>query len=210
MRTLLLCLALALPAAAQRDFLTADEADQIRLVQDPSERLQLYVRFAQQRIDLLKQQFEKGKAGRSALIHDTLEDFTKIIEAMDTVAEDALKRKKPIQEGMAVVAKAEKEMLAVLKAFEEKRANDYGRYEFALKQSIETTADSLESSEQDLTVRTSEVQAKVERDKKQLESMMQPKDLEAKKAAEKKEAADPKKRPAPTLRRKGEVAPKQD
>src|SRR5262245_807312 len=143
MRTLLLCLALALPAAAQRDFLTADEADQIRLVQEPNERLKLYIHFARQRIDLLTQQFQKGKAGRSALIHDTLEDFTKIIEAIDTVAEDALKRKRPIDEGMAAVAKAEKEMLEALKSFEEKRANDFSRYEFALKQSIETTADSL-------------------------------------------------------------------
>jgi len=48
------------------------------------------------------------------------------------------------------------------------------------------------------------VQAKEERDKKELESMMQPKDLEAKKAEEKKAAAAENKRKAPTLYRKGE------
>jgi hypothetical protein len=50
------------------------------------------------------------------------------------------------------------------------------------------------------------VDAKVKKEKEEIESVMQPKDLEAKKAAEKadKKEADTK-RKAPTLKRKGEV-----
>ena len=197
-----LCFALALPLAADRDFLTADEADQIRVAQEPNERLKLYVHFAQQRLDLLKHMFASQKPGRSALIHDTLDDFSKIVEAIDTVTDDALKRKVTVDEGVAAVAKAEKEMLPVLKQFEESRPKDFSRYEFSLKQAIETTTDSLELSEADLKTRSADVQTKVEREKKDIESVMQPKDLEEKK---KTAASDQKKqRKPPTLLRKGE------
>jgi hypothetical protein len=208
MKTAVLALALAAGLSAQqRDFLTADEVDQIRVVQEPNERLALYVKFARQRVDQLEQLFAKDAPGRSGLIHDLLEDYQRIIDAIDTVADDALKRKVGIGVGIGAVAAAEKEMLAKLEKFSEGEPKDLQRYEFALKQAIETTSDSLELAQQDVNARSADVAARAAQEKKERESMMQPKDLEEKKAEEKKTAKEEKKRKAPTLRRKGEAPP---
>lgn len=201
---LLLGLLAAGPLCAQRDFLTSDEADQVRLAQDPNERMMLYLHFAKQRLNIAQSALAKEKAGRSVLVHDALDDLSQIIDAIDTVSDDALQRKLDIKEGVAAVAAGEKELLAGLEKIQESQPKDIGRYDFVLKQAIETTRDSLEVAGEDLGQRTAEVRAKQEKEKKELESMMQPKDLEAKKAEEKKQAEAENKRKAPTLYRKGE------
>ena len=204
-RSIAVLLLAAMPVPAQRDFLTADEADQVRLVQEPNERLKLYIVFARQRLDLMQQAVAKEKAGRSALIHDLLEDYTHIIEAIDTVSDDALKRKVANDTGMVAVAGAEKQMLESLTKIQDAEPKDIARYQFALKEAIDTTRESIELSQEDLKTRSQEVDAKVKKDKAEIESVLKPKEQEEKKVAEKKEAET--KRKAPTLRRKDEKPP---
>ncbi len=204
MKTLLLCALLVLSALAQqqRDFLTADESDQIREAQDPNERLTLYIHFAKQRLNQVEHWLAKEKAGRSILIHDALDDYSNIIDAIDTVADDALKRHVDIKVGMAAVAAAEKEMLASLQKIQENRPKDVARYDFILKQSIDGTSDSLEQAEQDTDARAAAVAAKDAKEKKDLEEMMTPEEREAKKTEEAK--AEKSKKKAPTLLKPGE------
>ena len=190
----------AAPAFGQKDFLTTDEVNQLREVQEPNERLQLYVLFARQRLDQVEQLLKSEKAGRSLSVHDLLDEYSKIIDAIDTVSDDALKRKLDIQPGTAAVGAAEKAFLASLKQFDEKHPRDYARYQFTLKQAIDSTADSLDLTQGDLGQRASDLQSKAEHEKEERDALLQPKEKAAKKAAvEKAEAAEKTKRKAPSL-----------
>lgn len=210
MRVLIAILLAAAAFAQEKDFLTADEVDQVREAQEPSARLKLYVHFARQRVAIIQQLLGKEKPGRSALIHDALEEYAQIIDAIDTVADDALKRKAPIDEGMKLVASAESEMLAALQKIQESEPKDMARYDFVLKNAIDTTSDSKELSDQDLHTRAAELATKEKKDKEERQAMMTTQEKQEKKVAEKKAAAadDGKpKRKAPTLYKPGEKKP---
>jgi hypothetical protein len=196
----------ASPQAPDRDFLTAGETDQIREAQEPNARLALYAKFARERIDLVKNLLSKEKPGRSILVHNTLEDYTNILDAIDAVTDDALGRKLDVKAGLEAVATAEKDMLPVLERIRDSAPKDQERYEFALKTAIETTSDSLDAAREDLGKRTGEVEARQNREKTEREAAMSTTERDEKKAEEQKAAAsEPPKRKPPTLMRPGET-----
>ena len=199
----------AAPLMADRDFLSSDEADQIREAQDPNVRVTLYLHFAKQRLDQVKQLLAKDKPGRSGLIHDLLEDYGNIIDALDTVADDSLARKRNLDQGMEKVRAGEKSMLADLQKIQDSNPKDIERYEFVLKSAIDSTGVSIEASG-DLSHRAAEVAAKEEKEKKEREAMATPEELKAKAEEAQKEATDPKRRKPPTLYRPGEKPGDQD
>ncbi|MCX6608280.1 MAG: hypothetical protein NTV52_32470 [Acidobacteria bacterium] len=207
MKLLLLLLCTILPLAAQKDFLTGDEVDQIRLVQEPNERLKLYMLFAKQRVDQIDSLLKREKPGRSALLHDLLDDFTKIIEAADTVADDGIRRKIALDEGLMAVIKSERAFADRLGKVKAAAPKDLARYELVLDTAVETLTDSIEIAQADIKDRSTKIATREENERKERETLMGDKELAAKKVEEKKEAATEKKRQAPTLKRKGETAP---
>src|SRR5437763_9388974 len=151
MKILFGCLLLAGALAAQnRDFLTADEVDQIREAQEPNMRLTLYIKFAKERVELARSLVSKEKPGRSIMVHDALEDYAKILDAIDAVADEALAHKADLKIGLNAVAKGEKELLPMLQKIREAQPKDLERYDYALKNAIDSTSDSLQSAEEDL------------------------------------------------------------
>ena len=209
MKTMIWCILAAAPlaplAAQQRDFLTADEVDQIREAQEPNARLTLYARFAKQRVELVKSLLSKEKAGRSIMIHDALDEYAKIIDAIDDVADQALAKHADIKSGLGAVTRVEQDALPVLKRARDSQPKDIGRYEFVLKTAIDTTQDSLDLSAGDVEKRARDVEAREDREKQAVRDSMTPAErAENKKAAEKTAADQEKQRRAPTLMRPGE------
>src|SRR5215469_1269458 len=212
MRTCLLWItlaAVAAPAFAQREFLTNNEIEKIREAQDPNLRLKTYLLFARQRLDQLQQQVSKEKKGRSLVIRQLLEDYGQIIDAMDTVSDDALKRKVDIAEGVAAVAAAEKTFAAQLQKIQDSNPSDLNMYDLELKLAIENTQDSIESSKEDLGRRSEEVIAKDDAEKKRVEALTPKETLKEQKTEDAKaepakdDSGQPKRKP-PTLYRPGE------
>ncbi len=205
-----LCIAMcagALTWAQDRDFLTPDEADQVREVQEPNDRLLLYVKFACQRMDLLQQYLANEKPGRSIFIHNTLEDYSNIIDAIDTVSDDALRHKRPIDKGMLAVLSAEKGFLDQLNKIQDSEPKDFDRYKFVLTEAIDATTDSRELGMENSTKRGAELAAADAKEKQTREAMMPANEV----AARKKDTASqeqPKKK-VPTLLRPGEKLPNQ-
>ena len=197
---------LALPLAAQqRDFLTPDETDQLREVQEPNARLGLYSKWALLRLDEIEQMIASGKPGRAAFIHDLLEDYGHIIDAMDAVADDALRRKISLDIGVTALTVSEKDMVARLQKIRDAKPKDLARYEFALSDAIDTTQDSLELNQADLPGRAASVAAKEAKEKEERLATMTPDEVKERKAEDKKTA--PPKKKGPTLMRPGEKLP---
>jgi hypothetical protein len=189
-------------AQEDRDFLTPNEIEQVREAQDPNDRLLLYVHFASQRMDLLQQYVAKEKVGRSLFIHNALEDYSKIIEAIDSVSDDALRHHRPIDKGMTAVLSAEKDFLDKLQKIQDSEPKDLDRYKFVLAQAIDTTTDSREQSVQDSGKRASELSAQDAKEKKQREAMMPTKEVDERKKAG--QAGDEQQKKVPSLYRPGE------
>jgi hypothetical protein len=191
-------------AQARKEYLDQDEIRQLREAQEPNDRIELYLHFAAQRVDEVNSLLAKEKAGRSALVHDLLEQYTQIIDAIDTVGDDALHRKLSIDKGMIVAYNKEKEMLRQLKKIEAANPKDLDRYSFALKEAMDATSDGVETADKGAATRAREIEAKDAEAKAEHDAALTPTELAAKKDADQKAADQQKKKPS--LLRPGESA----
>ena len=208
-KRVLILLLIAFPAFAQKDFLTSSEVEQVREVQEPVARIKLYLLFAKQRLDQVQSLMAKDRPGRSGEIRQLLEDYTGIVDAIDTVSDDALVRKNDVTTAPAFIADGEKKFLDQLTRIQTAAPRDLAMYDFELKEALAATSDSLDLSKEDLTTRGQQVNMKVEEEKKAVATVnAEEKNPGANTAADKAEAAAANAtkpgRQAPTLYRPGE------
>jgi hypothetical protein len=202
----------AVPALAQKDFLTENEIEKVREAQVPSDRLKLYALFARQRLDQLQRLLDKEKKGRSLEARELLENYSSIIDAIDTVSDDALKRGVDITEGKSEVIGSEKRFIAQLQKIQDRNPADLDLYEVALKEAIASTSDSMDLAKEDTAGRAAKLSAEDKKTKEEAEKTLAAEDSkgkppEAAKTADAKPADDKPKRKPPTLLRPGEQLP---
>ena len=155
LRILLPIALLSAPLGAQeigggKEFLTDYEIDVLRDNQKPKERIAAYLKFASLRLELVDQLSAVKEAGRGAKLHRNLEEYSRIIEAVDTVIDDALARNLDLDKALEGLVDSEEEFLARLEKLQQAEADDLWRYEFVLEDAIEMTRDSIEISAHDL------------------------------------------------------------
>lgn len=166
--------AMALPAPAQRrEFLTDGEIFQIREAQEPNDRLKLYVQFARQRLEAVEKLLAGNDADRGERIHDNLQEYDQIIDAIDQNAEQAVSKRNLVRKGLELALKEEPEFLKLLQSFRARNPKDLQEYRFILAQAIDTTEASIaglrEALEKQPKGRKQEKEEKEERKKKEEE-----------------------------------------
>lgn len=201
-----LCLA-GLALSQDRDFLTPTEVDQVREVQEPNARMVLYLKFARLRVELIEQALAKNTPGRSLIVHNALEDYSNIIDAIDSVSDDALRHHLAIDKGSTEVAHAEEEFLGKLNKIEPADPPDLVRYKFALDDAINATQDSHEASLESSGKRATDLAAADAKEKKDREALMPAKEVKERKQADATGTDSQKK--IPSLYRPGEKKPDQ-
>lgn len=189
-------------AAQDRDFLTPNEAEQVRGTQEPNARLELYLHFARQRLDLIHQYLASNQSGRSLFIHNAISDYSSIIEAIDAVSDDALLHKKSIDKGLAQVVPSEKDFLAQLQKVEDSKPKDLPLYKFVLDDAIDATSDSRDLALENSGKRAQELEASEQKQQQERQSVMSAKEVSERKKAAGAEQEQQKK--IPSLYKPGE------
>lgn len=206
----------AAPAFAQeilvgKDFLTEFEADQIRLAQDPNDRIPAYLQFARLRMALIDQLLAKEELGRGVKVHDNISEVGRIIEAVDMVIDDALLRDADLTKTITPLLNAEREFLSRLEAIQDEDPDDLWRYEFVLEDAIDILEDSIEITSADLAARKDGLIEADGAEKAAREKTMSPERREETQQIEQEEKKEEEKRERkrPSLLKKGESLPSQ-
>jgi vacuolar-type H+-ATPase subunit I/STV1 len=155
-------------------------------------------------VDLVENYLAKDKPGRSIFVHNALEDYSHIIEAMDTVSDDSLRRHKEIDKGLLLVLNAEKELLDKLNKIQDSNPKDIERYKFVLTEAIDATSDSRDINLEDSGKRAGELATTDQKEEKQREALMPSKEVKERKKESQAQDVGEQKKKIPSLYRPGE------
>jgi hypothetical protein len=132
-------------AQEQKDYLTQDEADKIREAQNPSDRIKLYISFAEDRIG--KFEYEVNRPAHEAQYDDILNNLMNgYVGCIDDAADQidvAQEKQVDIREAVKLMKQKDTEFLAKLQKFDQASGPDFDAYRYTLEDAIEGTKEAI-------------------------------------------------------------------
>lgn len=141
------CAAASLRAGRQevKDYLTQDESDKIREAQNPSDRIKLFLTFAQDRLD--KFEYEVNRPTHEAEYDDILNNLMNgYVGCIDDAADqiDAAQEKQAdVRDAVKQMKAKDTEFLAKLQKFDQASGADFDAYRYTLEDAIEGTKEAI-------------------------------------------------------------------
>ncbi len=140
----LIFLAATVHATAQEDFLTREEVDAVRDAQEPEKRIPLYLEIADMRLGAMRAALGSAKSNAGRAVQKSLEQYTQILEAIETTMADARERRSPFPKAMELLKIRLPESQQFLESLDNDASPIYADYQFTLEESIAVTEELLE------------------------------------------------------------------
>jgi len=130
----------------QDDFLTRGEVEEVRDAQEAGKRLELYLEIAQRRLDAVRTGIASTRAGTGRAIQKGLEEYTLILEAIETTVDDGREKRSLREKDLEEAEEIEVEFLTYLQSIDSETSPWYEDYHFTLEEAIAVTEEILASA----------------------------------------------------------------
>lgn len=135
-----------IPGSAQDDFLTRGEVEEVRDAQEAGKRIELYLEIAQRRLDAVQTGVASTKAGTGRAIQESLEEYTLILEAIETTVDDGREKRSLREKDLEEAEEIEVGFLTYLQSIDSEQSPWYEDYQFTLEEAIAVTEEILASA----------------------------------------------------------------
>jgi len=129
----------------KKEYLTDTEADKIREANNPSDRMKLYVAFADDRLKKFQYELNRQVAERrrDEVLNGLMNAYSGCIDDAADQIDDAKQKQVDIHASLKLLESKGKEFLAALQKLDEGNGSDFQSYKDTLEDAIQGTKDAI-------------------------------------------------------------------
>jgi len=131
------------------DYLTETEADKIRDADNPSDRIKLYVSFADDRLKKFQYELTRTTAERrrSEILNGLMNAYAGCLDDATDQIDDAKQKQVDIHSALKLLESKSKEFLEALQKIQQNGGPDFGSYKDSLSDAIDDTKDTISATQ---------------------------------------------------------------